>query len=226
MSTPRSDFLSGVRDVSPILLGNVPFGMLAGATAVSVGIPALQAFAMSVFVFAGAAQLAAIGLIGSHSPAAIVVVTALIINLRYVMYSASIAPHFRRLPTKLKWAFSYFLLDANYALSILEFDEHEATSRRWYYLGTSLPIWAVWQASTLAGILLGATVPPSWQLDFAVPLLFLALLVPTLRDRASKAAALAAGVVAMAADSVPFHLGLAVAAFVGIVVGLLVQEAS
>jgi predicted branched-subunit amino acid permease len=106
VTSPRSDFRAGVRVGVPIVLGIVPFGLVAGAGAVSVGIPALQAVGMSVFIFAGASQLAAIELVGRGAPAAVIVLTVLVVNLRMVMYSASIAPHFARQSAKWKAALS------------------------------------------------------------------------------------------------------------------------
>ncbi|WP_227355349.1 AzlC family ABC transporter permease [Haladaptatus salinisoli] len=224
MSSPRADFLSGVRVSLPITLGIVPFGTVAGVAAVSVGIPAVHALAMSVVIFAGASQLAAVELIGKSAPAAVIVLTVLIINLRMMMYSASIAPHFERLSTRWKAALSYLLTDQAYAVSLVEFESDETTNRRWYYLGVAAPLWVTWQAATVAGILLGANVPAGWHLDFAIPLVFLAVLVPAVTDRPTVVAALVGGTTAVAADGLPFDLGLVVAAIVGIAAGLLVEE--
>ncbi|USZ69263.1 AzlC family ABC transporter permease [Halorussus salilacus] len=224
MSSPRTDFLSGVRVSVPILLGIVPFGMVAGVAAVGAGIPAVEALAMSVVIFAGASQLAAAELVGRNAPAVVVVFTVLVINLRMVMYSASIAPYFARQSARWKAGLSYLLTDQAYAVSLLQFERDEETSRRWYYLGVAVPLWVVWQMATVAGIALGSGVPDGWQLDFAVPLVFLAVLVPAVTDRATAAAALVGGGVAVVANGLPYNLGLITAAVVGIVTGLLVEE--
>ncbi|WP_243700359.1 AzlC family ABC transporter permease [Halorussus pelagicus] len=225
MTSPREDFLSGVRVAAPIILGIVPFGMVAGVAAAGVGMSAIQALAMSVVVFAGASQLAAIELIGRNAPVAVVVLTVLVVNLRHVMYSASIAPHFRRQSAKWKAALAYLLTDQAYAVSLLEFENDEETSRRWYYLGVAVPLWVAWQIATIVGVLLGAQIPSGWQLEFAVPLVFLAVLVPAVTDRATGAAAVVGGGVAVAANGLPYNLGLIVAALVGIAVGLAVESA-
>ena len=91
--------------------------------------------------------------------------------------------------------------------------------RHWFLLGAGLALWSVWQVSTAVGIFLGAQVPPSWGLDFALALTFIALLVPVLTDRPSVAAALAAGIVALVGVGWPYKLGLVAAALVGIAVG-------
>ncbi|WP_435180160.1 AzlC family ABC transporter permease [Halorussus sp. AFM4] len=224
MSSPRSDFTAGVRVVAPILLGVVPFGMVAGAAAVGVGIPAAQAVAMSVVIFAGASQLAAIELVGRGAPALVVVATVLVVNLRHVMYSASIAPHFARLSARWKAGLSYLLTDQAYAVSVLRFERDPETSRRWYYLGVALPLWLVWQAATVVGVVLGARVPEGWHLEFAVPLVFLAVLVPAVTDRATAAAALVGGAAAIAANGLPYNLGLVTAAVVGIAAGMVAES--
>ena len=200
--------------------------MIAGVAAVGVGIPAVQTLAMSVVIFAGASQLAAIELIGRNAPAAVVVLTVLVINLRHVMYSASLAPHFRRQSARWKGLLAYLLVDQVYALSILEFENDEETSRRWYYLGVATPLWLTWQTATVAGIIFGARTPEGWHLEFAVPLVFLAVLVPAVTDRATAAAALVGGSVAVAAAGLPYNLGLIVAAVVGVGAGLAVERAT
>ncbi|MCO8254072.1 AzlC family ABC transporter permease [Haladaptatus sp. AB618] len=223
MST-RDDFLSGVRVSLPIMLGIIPFGMVTGVAAVGVGIPAIHAIAMSVIIFAGASQLAATELIGRDAPIAVIVLTVLVVNLRMMMYSASIAPYFERESARWKAALAYPLTDQAYAVSLLKFRNDEHTSRRWYYLGVALSLWTVWQISTVAGILLGASIPEGWHLEFAVPLVFLAVLVPAVTDRPTLVAAIVGGIAAIAANGLPFDLGLVVGALVGIGAGLLTEE--
>ena len=218
-----ADFRAGVRTVSPVLVGLVPFGLVAGITAVDVGFTPLQAVGMSLVVFAGAAQLAAIDLIGRDAPLAVAVLTAGVVNLRHVMYSASLAPYFRDRPLRLKALLSYVLTDQAYAFPIAEFTGDDDRHRLSYYFGVALPAWAVWQASTVAGVVLGQGIPDEWGFSFALPLVFIALLVPAVSDAPALAAALLSGTVAVVAD-LPFELGLVAAAVSGIVVGLAVEE--
>jgi len=212
-------FRRGVRDVSPLLLGVAPFGLVAGIAAVNAGLDLPQAVGMSVIVFAGASQLAALDLIGNGAPASIVVLTAVVINLRMLMYSASIAPHFRAFAGHVKAGLAYLLTDQAYALSIARFRE-DGLDRAAYYLGTALTLWVVWQITTVAGVLLGTGVPDAWGLEFAVPLVFLALLVPAMEDGPTTAAGLVGGAVAVVGAGLPLNLGLLVGATVGIAAGL------
>lgn len=222
----RADFLAGVRTVAPVVVGIVPFGLVAGAAAVAAGLTPWQAVGLSTVVFAGASQLAAIDLLGDGAPLAVVVATVLVVNLRMVMYSASIAPYFRAVPARLKAPMAYLLTDQAYALSLARFldDGDRGVSRPAYYLGAALPLWVVWQICTVAGVLVGANVPGWLPLDFALPLTFLALLVPTIQDRATAAAALVGGGVATLGAGIPFELGLMVGALGGIIAGMVVAR--
>lgn len=223
MSSRRDAFLDGARAVGPVLVGVVPFGLVAGAAAVRVGLSGLQAVGLSVVVFAGASQLAAIELVGKDAPLAVVVVTALVINLRMTMYSASIAPYFRDAATRFRAGLAYLLTDQAYALSVTRFRTDDEVDRYWYYLGAAVPLWIVWQICTVVGVVVGARVPESLPLEFAVPLTFLALLVPSITDRPSAVAAATAGVIAVVGTGLPLNLGLVIAAVVGVVVGLAVE---
>ena len=221
----RSSALAGVRDVAPFLLGIAPFGLVAGAAVVAAGLPPELAVGLSVLVFAGASQLAAVDLLGAGANAAVVVLTVLVINLRMVMYSASLAPYLDRLSLGERVPVAYLLTDQAFALSVTRFEEEEV-ARTWYYLGVALTLWVVWQVCTVVGVVVGARVPDGVPLEFAVPLTFLALLVPAVEGRASGTAALVGGGVAVALATAPFNLGLLVGALVGVVAGLLAELAT
>lgn len=222
----REAFTAGARAVAPLLIGVVPFGLIAGVTAVDAGMSPLQAIAMSVVVFAGAAQLAAIDLVGQSAPVAVIVLTALIINLRFMMYSASISPYFRRFDTLSRWLGAYLITDQAYAISILEFRRTGSDSqrRKWFYFGSALPFWATWQLSTVAGAILGTSVPDGLSLEFAVPLMFIALLFPAVDDRPTEFTAIVSGGVSVVAAVLPFNLGLVTSALVGIAAGVAVER--
>lgn len=214
---------AGVRRSAPLVPGLVPFGLVAGVAAVEAGLDPLQAVGLSVVVFAGAAQLAMIDLLSENAPLAVVVATGAVINLRMVMYSASIAPHFRDFRERVRPLCSYLLTDPAYALSLVAFEE-EDVDRLPFYLGLGLSVWTVWQVSTVAGVLLGRGLPPSWGFSFAVPLVFLSLLLPAADDRPKALAAVAAGAVAVLGRDLPLNLGLPAGVLVGVVVGTAVAS--
>lgn len=224
-ASPTAAFVSGAKAIAPVLLALIPFGLAFGATAVDSGLSAAEALGMSVFVAAGAAQLAALPLLSAGASVAVVVLTVLVINLRLMLYSASLAPHFKRLPLRWKGLLSYHLTDQAYAATITRFDagETEGPDKRWYFLGVGLSIWTTWQAATVLGVFLGARASEGWSLDFVLPLIFIALAVPAIKDRTTGAAALAAGAAAAFVTALPLNLGLIAAALVGVVGGLMAE---
>ncbi|SHG74211.1 Predicted branched-chain amino acid permease (azaleucine resistance) [Halobaculum gomorrense] len=223
------DLRAGVRDTLPLLLGIVPFALVAGVAGVEAGLTPLQTAGLSVVVFAGASQLAAIELLGQDAALGVVVLTVVVVNLRMLMYSASIAPYFRDLSARVRAGCAYLLTDQAYALALARYasdrDREGTTRRPYYYLGVALTLWVVWQVGTVVGVVFGAAVPDGWRLGFAVPLVFLALLVPAVSDAPSLAAALVAAAVAVAGAGLPFNAGLIVGAVGGVATGIAVDEA-
>ncbi len=221
----RSEFLAGVKAELPILVGVLPFGLIYGVLAVDAGLSAVQAQAMSVIVFAGSAQFIMAQLFALGTPASIIVVTAILVNLRHALYSASVAPYVNHLPDRWRLGLAYLLTDEAYAVAINHYQRGgRLRDKHWYFLGAGLALWTTWQLSTAAGIFLGAQIPASWPLDFFLALTFIALVIPALEDWAAAAAALTAGLVSVLAFNMPFKLGLVVAAFVGIASGMLVEQ--
>jgi 4-azaleucine resistance transporter AzlC len=227
-----AEFLQGCRDEAPILLGVAPFGMIYGVLALSAGLDPATSQAMSSVVFAGSAQFISTQLIREGVPAAVLVATVFVVNLRHALYSASIAGEVRHLPARWKALLAYLLTDEAYAVIQARLTRDRAGGRppaplrHWYFLGAGLTLWASWQVSTAAGIFLGAQVPAGWGLDFTLALTFIALVFPAIKDRAALAASLTGGLVAVAAFGLPYKLGLMVAALCGIVAGLLVEARS
>lgn len=227
----NGDFKAGARDSIGILLGLIPFALVFGIASDGAGLSTIQTVAMSAVIFAGTAQLVTVELIDANAGIAIVILTGIVINLRMLMYSASIAPHFTDYGKKTRAYLAYFLTDHVYAMSIAEYNE-EARSRnkRLYYLGLGVSIWVVWVATTLIGYVLGAGIPPELNLMFAIPLVFLAILVPAIEDIPQVVAALASAVVAIAAALAVAEFGLPegadmlIAAAVGIAAGVVTEE--
>lgn len=217
----RAQFLAGARDELPILAGTIPFGLIYGVAALGAGVPRGLAQAMSVIIFAGSAQFVVAQFIGASVPAVVIVVTGFVINLRHALYSASIAPYTERLASGWKWLLAYLLTDEAYAVAITHYRrEGDAIPKRWYFLGAGLALWVCWQISTAVGVFLGAQVPASWSLDFALPLTFIALVVPAIKDRTTGMTALVAGVAAVVFMALPFKSGLLLAIAFGIAAGV------
>lgn len=226
-SSARSRFFDGVKAELPILLGVVPFGLIYGILALEAGLSAVQAQAMSMIVFAGSAQFVMAQLFALGTPASVIVVTAILVNLRHALYSASVAPYVKHLPGRWRFGLAYLLTDEAYAVTINHYQRNgDSKDGRWFFLGAGLALWTTWQLSTATGIMLGAQIPAAWPLAFFLPLTFIALVVPNLEDWASTAAALTAGLVSVLAFNLPFKLGLVVAALVGVTAGMVVERTS
>jgi 4-azaleucine resistance transporter AzlC len=180
---------------------------------------------MSAVVFAGSAQFVIAQLVALGTPGLVIFVTAVLVNLRHALYSASLAPYLRHLRPRWQWLLAYLLTDEAYAVAILHYREgKEITHKHWYFLGAGLALWTTWQASTAAGILLGAQIPAEWSLDFTLALTFIAIVVPSLKERADVAAALTGGVTAVLLAGLPYKLGLVTGALLGIAVGVAVDR--
>lgn len=224
MTEQSRQFWAGVRAEIPLLIGVFPFGLIYGALALNAGLSPAAAQMMSSIVFAGSAQFITTQLVHESAPGFVIVLTIAVVNLRHMLYSASMAPYLASLSTRWKATLSYFLTDEAYAPTIVHYEEKGISPHmHWFLFGAGLSLWLDWQISTALGIFLGAAIPEAWSLDFALPLTFIAMVVPVLKNRPAIAAALSAGVVALVAFSLPYKLGLILAALVGILVGTVLE---
>src|SRR5258708_8329198 len=161
MAFDRSTFSQGFRASLPVLLGIVPFGVITGVAMVASGIAPLAAMAMSVFVFAGASMVATAQLLSQGTPAALIILATLFINMRFMMYSASLRLHFAHLPLRWRLAIAYLQADNVYGLTLARFSEHsDDPGKLEYFLGAGIPICLPGQAPLPAGIVTGAGCPP------------------------------------------------------------------
>lgn len=207
-----------------MLLGAAPFGLITGVSAVGAGMHPFDIVLMSALVFAGASQLAAISLMASGAAMWAILLTVAMVNLRHVMYSLALAPWLQRYGFLSRLLVSFLMVDHSFAVTILRYPrEGESFPRLEYALGIGVPMYFVWLITTAIGAVLGAQLPAEWQLDFAVPLLFLALLVPAVTTRPLLTAAVVAGALALVLAPLPYNLGLVVASLVGIAAGTIAE---
>jgi predicted branched-subunit amino acid permease len=231
-SVARTELWAGARAVAPMLVGVIPFGLVAGATPATTGLGGDAAIGLSTIVFAGASQLAAADALADGSSALVAVIAACTINLRLLLYSASLAPHLADLSLRRRLFVGYLLTDQAYAISITrwqaEADDAAAGGppaaglerKVPYYLGGALLLWVNWQLCTIVGVLVGSAVPDSLPLDFAVPLVFLVLLVPAITTRPAAVAAITGGLVALfAQEAGAGHVAVLLGALAGIAAG-------
>jgi predicted branched-subunit amino acid permease len=221
-TTPNSYFWKGVRDGAPFVFVAGPFGMLFGVLATEGGLRLVEVMIFAVTVFAGAAQFTALQLMQEQVPTLIVLVSALAVNLRCAMYSASLTPFLGAAPLWQRAIAAFFIVDQSYACSIVQFETEPRMTvpqRMGYFAGTNMLVAPVWCLMTFLGAVVGTRMPDSWALDFALPIAFLAMITPMLRTPAHVVAALVAIITAIAAAGLPYNLGLLVAGFAGMVAG-------
>jgi predicted branched-subunit amino acid permease len=154
----------------------------------------------------------------------VTVAAAAVVSLRFLMYSAAIAPQLAHLDWRWRALLSYLMTDQSYASSAARYAEPgDPAHRHWHFLGAALTLYVFWQASVMIGVVAGAAVPDDWSLDFAVVLTFIALLVPVVRTRADLGAALVAAALALVAAGLPYRLALVAASIGGIAAGMAIE---
>jgi 4-azaleucine resistance transporter AzlC len=212
----------------PLVIGVTPFGFIFGVLSLAAGLPWWAPVAMSALVFAGSAQFVAILLLDAGTAYPFIVLTTLVLNLRHTLYGASIAEYLRSLSERWRGLLAFGMTDESFAVAITHYRDGEhgdAENKHWYFLGASLGLYVVWIASSAAGYFVGNAFgdPTALGLDFALPVVFIAILVPQLRTRAGVIAALVAGAVAVLTLALPNKLGLILAIAAGILTGLVLE---
>lgn len=217
-------FRDGAVAVSPIIVALVPFGLIAGAAAVERGLTVADGIAFSLGIFAGASQLAAIEVLGTGGSVPVAIVTVLVINLRMMMYSASLAPWLAHEPLARRGLAAYLMTDQAYAVSLARYTDPYAESlperaRLPYYAGAGVTLWVPWQLCTVVGAVVGGRIPDDVPVEFVIPLVFLSLLPPAVTDRPAVLAAVVAAAVATAGVGWPANLGMLLGALSGVAAG-------
>ncbi|MES2537794.1 MAG: AzlC family ABC transporter permease [Pseudomonadota bacterium] len=215
----------GFRAFLPLSVGLVPWSMVTGMAMVSVGFTPLQAIGMNIIVFAGTAQLATLPLIATGAPVWLIVVTALILNLRFMIFSAAIADGFRGIGARARWLAGYTLTDSTFAVTVNKMLAVE--DRHWrlgYFLAPGLWSWLVWQVCGIIGVLAAGSIPKSWSLEFMATIALLVLLVPIAKSRPMLIAAITGATLAVALRGFPLRLGMIVAIVAGIGAGFAAEH--
>ncbi|WP_439137485.1 AzlC family ABC transporter permease [Roseicyclus sp.] len=226
-STPSTAYRRGFRAALPFSIVVGPFGLLFGVVGAEAGLDVAQIMGFTVLVIAGASQFAALQLMQDNAPMLIVIASALAVNLRMAMYSASFAPHLGGAPLWQRALIAYMNLDQTYALAITEYEaapRQSIAEKTAFFFGTSTPIVPVWIGASALGIVVGEAIPPALGLDFAVPITFIALITPALRTLAHVAAAVTSIVMAILLAFLPWNLWLLFAGLAAMMVGAEVER--
>lgn len=216
----KSLFLLGAKRLMPIAAGVIPFGLIMGTVASEAGLSLFETVALNTFVYAGASQLAAIELMNQNTPLFVVVLTGLVINLRFLMYSTAMAPLVVGVSPLKKIGLAYVITDQSYAVSLEAFERYSRPQDKLiFYLGASSLMTFVWQVSTIVGAIFGNIAPDSLSLDFAVPLAFASIIIPGLKSKPLVLVALVSSVASILFYKIPFNLGLIMSASLALFVG-------
>ncbi len=226
MKSTHQDFIDGARGAAPILLGVIPFAMICSVAGISTGLSPVEAAGMSFVMFAGASQLAILQLLSQGAHWAVMLFSAWIINLRFTMYSAALAPYLKDEPNRRRLPFIYVLSDQAFGVSMAQFSTEMPIYPAMYFYGAAATIAATWLLSAIVGAALGTLIPPSWGFEFAFPLSFMALMFAAIKDRPAVVAAMVGGGSAVLAKGLPYNLGLILAATLGIGAGMLAEKLS
>ena len=221
----RPMFREGARDAVPMAIGIAAWGLVAGVAMAKSGMGVPLAVFMSIVVYAGSAQIAALPLIAVDAPIWVVWATTLCVSLRFMAFSFHYRPYFAHVGRRRRLALSFLMGDTNFALFIRRFPEPvPGTPHEEYFLGGSLVTFVVWQASIITGIVAGDGIPASWGLGFAGTMALLALTCTQLRSPVTWVAAVVAGCAAVAAYALPLKLNILVAIAAAVALGALADR--
>ncbi|OQY33474.1 MAG: branched-chain amino acid ABC transporter permease [Spirochaetaceae bacterium 4572_59] len=222
----RSEFFSGAVKSFPLLLGAAPFGLIYGTLAVSSGLSVQAALAMSAFVFAGSSQFIAVGLVAAGAPVMIIILTTFVVNLRHMLYSAALLPFLKQLSHGWRIPLAFWLTDETFAVTVVRYSEEDSSPwKHWFQLGSSLAMYLNWQLWCALGLFVGEHIhnAQNWGLEVAMPVTFIGMIIPFVKNSAIFSCVLMAGAVSLLAGGLPYKLGLMVAAGAGICTGMLLE---
>jgi 4-azaleucine resistance transporter AzlC len=228
-SSPQSEFILGIRDTFPLIIGTIPFGIIFGTLAESGGLTMFGALAFSAIVFAGSAQFIALGMLASGVSWPMIVLTTFIINLRHLLYSTTLQRYVRHLPQSWRIPMAFGLTDETFAVAVGHFTKpYPITHKHWYFVGSSLSMYLNWQLCTVIGLFFGNVFPDmeEWGLDFAMSATFIGIVVPYLKNKEMICATLVSSFLGVMFYDLPNKIGLILAALVGVACGYFLEQFS
>ena len=218
-------FLKGIRDVSPLMIPVVPFGLIFGVLAIDVGFTPIQTMGMSLIVFGGASQIVLLQLFSGGASSLVIISSVGAVNSRHLLYGAVVSEHLSDLKLIWKIIISYFLIDQAFAISNEYLKKNKNRNRYFHLVGGGATCWVIWQSTTFFGIILGASIPEELGLSFAVPLTFLALLVNDFRKLVNIFVIIVSGAVAtFGYNYIPFKAYVIVAALSGLITAIILTK--
>ncbi len=221
-SSPQSEFWAGSRDMLPLVLGAIPFGIIFGTLSSGSGLSFAGAVAMSALVYAGSAQFIALGLLAAGTAWPAIVLTTFVVNFRNLLYAVSLVPHVKPLSQLWKIPMAFWLADEVFIVAINRYNSGDRSpDKHWYYLGAAVCLYINWQFCTFLGLTVGQLIPnaASWGLDFAISVTFIGMVIPYLKSKPMVVTVIVSGIVAVLTYTMPNKMGLMLAALAGIAAG-------
>lgn len=219
--------MDGLRAMSEPAMAILAWSIVTNIALLSAGLKPLQTFWFNILVYAGSAQLAVMPLISGDYPLWTVWLTALIVNLRFVIFSAGLQPHFKKYPLWERLGLGYLNGDITFAKFMHQFPPTNAQSGQtelMYFLGMALANWTVWQVGVLIAIIFGTYIPKDWGVGFAGTLALIALIVPAIKNRTALVSALSAGLICTLTINLPYRLTIVCSVIAGVISAVLIDR--
>ncbi len=226
-TSPLSQFFEGAKDTFPLIVGAIPFGIIFGTLAATAGLSFGATMGMSMFVFAGSSQFVCVSLVSAGTAWPMIVLTTFVVNLRHMLYGATMVPFYKNLNPLWKIVLAFGLTDETFAVAVRHYSQNDGIpGKRYYNLGSMVFMYANWNLCTFIGLTAGKTFPgiSHWGLDFAMPATFIGIVIPYLVSKPMWSSVITAGTVSILAGGLPHKLGLMVAALAGVTVGLVCEK--
>ena len=223
-------WLAGALAVMPLSIAVIPWGILAGSLALDAGLSILESQAMSAIVFAGAAQLVAVGMIKAGMGLTSILITTLLITSRHFLYSMAMRNQISPLPLKWRLSLGFLLTDELFAIIAKNKGPHVHNGQlnRWYALGGGLSFYLTWNIASAVGIFVGNSIPDleNWGLDFAIAATFIALVIPAIKSPSILVCVLVSLVTSIVCEFFEIPSGLLIASLLGMAVGTFYAKAA
>ena len=223
--TKFSEFKNGCLQEIPLQLGVFPFGIAYGILGIEVGLTNIQTYLLSIIIFAGVSQIVFAQLFSTFTPSFMIVGTIGIVNLRHILYGVSLSSYLKKLSLKWRIILSYLITDEAFAISYKRFSEEKKTKyMHFHLLGSGITLWISWQISTLIGIFIGPSIPISLNLEYVIPLSFIAIVVVSINTKIKLIVFIMSALFSILLRDLPWNLWIITSALVSIIIGVLISN--
>lgn len=225
MTNKLKTFLKGIKDVSPLMIPVVPFGIIFGVLAIELGFNGYTTMGMSIIIFGGASQIIFLQLFSAGASSLVILSSVGAVNSRHLLYGAVLSEHLSDLKLSWKIIISYFLVDQAFVVSNNYLKKNNNKNKHFHLFGAGVTCWLIWQITTYFGIILGSVIPDKLGLTFAIPLTFLALLVNDFRKIVNVIVILVSGTIAtLGYQIIPFKAYVIIASLSGLIVAYILTK--